>query len=686
MLEQRLTALARRLTPNFDKLTRLEQFGAVFNALGLLYGVFFAILGLIWFGLVFQPSAFADHLPLLIAMLVFAQVIEHYQYYFLYDFGEGEAINVSGTFGAVLIASVWLFGPSGVLVQLVSVPVAAAISTWRYRKLWVQIRWVTLRNTAEQIASATFFTLLPLLAYQALGGEVPIAGLSWDAAWPAFMTVVLITIGHGLVPIPLLVLLSGMSTLDDHIPLQTRLNFLFQIGFALFIEFLLILFSVMAAGLYVEGGLFFFLFFMAGVVLMAYVGAQLSRAVQASYQRSQELALLERLGRAVINTPSHELDLAVILQQHVTHMFPGGSIDIRLFPDNVLLRVDPLGQVTPAHLWEWLTGQSPTQVYTFPRQSQVPWQVEPLDAGALVAPIGDQESGAILGGVCVMFPVINRRGLQARRQAVQSLASEVASALHSVKVYKRQVAYEKSQQELAIAGQIQSSFLPETLPQLDGWQLTATLDPARETSGDFYDVIPLPDGRWGLVVADVADKGTGAALFMALSRTLIRTYASEHPAEPEVVMTLANARIIEDTRSDNKLFVTVFYGVLDPSSGTLTYANAGHNPGYILRPDQQIDELKRTGIPLGMMDSGKWKRAEAQLEQGATLVLYSDGVTEAQDEQSDLFGEGRLQSMMRVCTGQSAAAYQQAIGAALTEFMGEAPQADDITLMVLVRG
>src|SRR5207249_10908249 len=116
--------------------------------------------------------------------------------------------------------------------------------------------------------------------------------------------------------------------------------------------------------------------------------------------------------------------------------------------------------------------------------------------------------------------------------ALQSLAAQIASALYRAQEYARTLAHQKMVQELSMAAEIQDSFLPDTLPRIDGWQLAATLRPARQTSGDFYDVMELPNGRLGLLIADVTDKGTGAALFMALSRTLIRTYAFEYPEQP----------------------------------------------------------------------------------------------------------------------------------------------------------
>ena len=185
------------------------------------------------------------------------------------------------------------------------------------------------------------------------------------------------------------------------------------------------------------------------------------------------------------------------------------------------------------------------------------------------------------------------------------------------------------------------------------------------------------------MVADVADKGTGAALFMALSRTLIRTYAREYPAEPGRVMGIANDRMQEDSASDQ--FVTVFYGVFDPAMGTLTYANAGHNPGYLFNGDPDPAVLKRTGIPLGMMPARTWREEQVALTDGCTLVLYTDGVTEAQNINEDLYGEPRLIGVVQQYRNQSAEIIQTALMQDVHDFAGEAPQADDITLMVLSR-
>jgi len=240
-----------------------------------------------------------------------------------------------------------------------------------------------------------------------------------------------------------------------------------------------------------------------------------------------------------------------------------------------------------------------------------------------------------------------------------------------------------AERELVLAGEIQASFLPRSLPEIPGWELAVTLQPARQTCGDFYDVIPLPNGRVGLVIADVADKGAAAALYMALSRTLVRTFTILYHARPDFALRAANHRIRSDT--DSEQFVTLFLGVLDPATGTLTYANAGHNPPLCLRADAEgkAQPLLRTGIPLGMFEGKSWGRESVRLAAGDVLLLYTDGITEAQNEQAEMFGSERLLATARQHLSVSAADLQNALLDAVGGFVGETPQFDDIALMVL---
>jgi sigma-B regulation protein RsbU (phosphoserine phosphatase) len=196
----------------------------------------------------------------------------------------------------------------------------------------------------------------------------------------------------------------------------------------------------------------------------------------------------------------------------------------------------------------------------------------------------------------------------------------------------------------------------------------------------------LPNGRLGILVADVADKGMGAALYMALSRTLIRTYAVEHHARPDFALRVANNRILADTQQVD-LFVTVFYGVLDPLTGRLTYCNAGHNPPLLFsaQDGRPVKRLTRTGIPLGIFRGQTWGQGTVQLGVGDLLVLYTDGIVEAQDRHETFFGEERLLAIAQAHQAASAPEVQAALMREVHAFVGDAPQFDDIALMVLVR-
>ena len=264
--------------------------------------------------------------------------------------------------------------------------------------------------------------------------------------------------------------------------------------------------------------------------------------------------------------------------------------------------------------------------------------------------------------------------------ALRKLQNQLREANRQLRDTNRRMA-----RELALAGKVQASFLPREPAAIPGWQIAAALKPARQTSGDFYDLIPLPHGRLGLLIADVVDKGVAAALFMALSWILIRTYAVEHPTHPELVLSAVNHRLLAETDTDQ--FVTVFYGILDPAVGTLTYCNAGHPPPLLLGAQygDTAQPLSRTGMALGVVETEIWEQTTVHLGPGDVLVLYSDGVTDAEDQQEASFGYERLKTTALADLSRSAQEIQDSLLAEIKQFVGEAIQSDDITVMVVVR-
>jgi serine phosphatase RsbU (regulator of sigma subunit)/HAMP domain-containing protein len=400
--------------------------------------------------------------------------------------------------------------------------------------------------------------------------------------------------------------------------------------------------------------------------------------------RTRELMALEELGRAIVDGPSDASTLPKVLADYVPAMFPDGRTELRMFPEQTLYRSHDEPPRTPDSTWRWLATQPEAQHVA--AGDAPPWDTTAATVAQVVAPIVDTETKEPIGGIHMSL-LRDPDAAPSLLPAVQSLAAQIASALQGAKAYAHELEHESVNREMALAGEIQANFLPSTLPDVPGWQLTAMLKPARQTSGDFYDVIPLPDGRLGILIADVADKGMGAALFMALSRTLIRTYALEHDAQPAAVLTATNHRILADTHAG--LFVTVFYGVLDSATGELVYANAGHNPAYLLAAEDdhktQLQELDRTGVPLGILDGAEWQQEAVHLAPNDVLLLYTDGITEAQNAEADFFDEERLREVARANVGRTALEIQEAVASEVDAFVEDAPQSDDITLMVVVR-
>lgn len=243
----------------------------------------------------------------------------------------------------------------------------------------------------------------------------------------------------------------------------------------------------------------------------------------------------------------------------------------------------------------------------------------------------------------------------------------------------------RTTQELEMAWRIQSGILPAGAPSIRGWNVAARLVPARETSGDFFDFIPLRNDKWAFLIADVTDKGLGAAVFMALCSSLIRTYAARYPTLPAIAMGAVNERILTDTRGS--LFVTAFYAILEPELGRMRYVNAGHNPPFLLSSlkSKRVDRLNRTGIPLGISQDATWGQKIVKFSPGDTLVLFTDGITEAQNRQGAFFGDQRLLDVIRANVGQPAAHILQAVLDRVQSFIGGTPQEDDIALIILSR-
>ncbi len=239
---------------------------------------------------------------------------------------------------------------------------------------------------------------------------------------------------------------------------------------------------------------------------------------------------------------------------------------------------------------------------------------------------------------------------------------------------------ERMEQELRVAHLIQQTLLPKELPKPPGWRIHAYYQPARAVGGDFYDFIQLADGRLGIFVGDVTDKGVPAALVMATTRSILR-FAAEKETSPGCVLERANELLVADIPAN--MFVTCLYMILEPASGEIVFANAGHNPPYCCGKDN-IVELRATGMPLGLMPGMTYDEKQARLSEGQCVLFYSDGLTEAHNPQGEMYGFERVKGMMsKVGGGMS---FIKQILQDLNQFTTSAwEQEDDITLVTLYR-
>lgn len=264
---------------------------------------------------------------------------------------------------------------------------------------------------------------------------------------------------------------------------------------------------------------------------------------------------------------------------------------------------------------------------------------------------------------------------------IKRTLEEITTIKNASKVKDELVAL---QRELTIASQIQQTILPKKFPQhQEGkeFEIYASMIPAKEIGGDFYDFFPIGTNKLGFVIGDVSGKGVPAALFMAVSRTTLKVIAS-NGVSPAECLTEVNRLLCPE--SDSQMFVTIFYGVLDLQTGELVYSSGGHNPPYFLRSTGDAESLKcETGTLLGMIEGVAFDERKITMEPGESIFLYTDGVTEAMNSTNDLFTEKRLEHFLQNKSGLSTEQLIHDMYQEINKHTVDAPQSDDITIMMI---
>ena len=685
-LTQQLRQLTCKLFPDLKEQPANRQ---EMTHLSMTYSYFlfpFLIAGTVWLWLVTDWSILANNWGILLFLLLLISLVGQRPFILPVSLTDTLTLPFSTSLSNLLsMVLLLIFGPSALWIIWV-VGLGLSIQTaWRDGRQQ-DIPYLFALNSFIQMSGTSVFSLLIAgSVFTATGGTYPFQANSLADWLPAVWAIASLSA----TPIIVYYLPTWSITIQSGQPLNKQ-TFFQLIGVGILLSLLTVPFAMPLALVYDAQNLPLFISLCLAVAFTNMLAYFLSQFNMLTQTRSKELRTLENLGEALITAPADGSTLKEFLEQHLLNLFPNDHLVVHLFdelPDGktpiwptFTLQTAVNWPPVSAELWQRIRDAKESNLVD--RNVQLTGRKTPSGHRFLVKIVVSGEGEAVhCVGALYLQRLPSRRVPNQVLPTLQELASQIGSALYRAQTHQETLQRQKMAQELAFAGRIQQSFLPNEIPQHPNWDFAATLIPARQTSGDFYDFVPLGNGRLGLVVADVADKGTGAALYMALSRTLIRTYAMQFPDEPGKALQFANERILSDTESDQ--FVTVFYGVLELVSGRFTYANAGHNPTYHL--NGAVQSLTKTGIPLGMFEEMVWQQETIQIGAGDSLILYSDGVPEAQNSQQEEFGDDRMLAIAQQRPQAAAITRQNAITEAVTAFVDGAPQFDDITLMVATR-
>lgn len=444
------------------------------------------------------------------------------------------------------------------------------------------------------------------------------------------------------------------------------------------------------------------------LILLANVGSQIGIALERARlfemlkeQRIHEQAVLLDLSNQLLSRPKLE-ELMAYLVEEVPRLLGVDACAI-LLPDE-----DDPSQLVFSAASGWIDNpvtsqrcvpasersgsgwvmlnQEPLLIEDFengdPTPWNAPWFYNEGFRGQTVVPL-IVESRSI--GTLIINSRTPRRLSDDELNLLQLMANQAAIAIENARLHQEEIKRQRMEDELAVGQQIQLSLLPNGHPEADGWDFASIYQPSQLVGGDFYDFFQLAGdpNQLGLVIADVSGKGVPAALFMALSRSIIRTksMSGRHPAG---VLRRANTLIYKDTRS--KLFLTAFYATLDLQSGWMAYSNAGHNyPMWLRAETGKVTELVARGTIMGAFEQIDLEESEIDIAPGDMIIFYTDGVTEAMNAKEELFGEERLQSVIEARPHAGAQEMLDAIVAAVNEYTDETPQADDFTIFIVKR-
>jgi serine phosphatase RsbU (regulator of sigma subunit) len=674
--------LINKIRPDLKNTSGQQRMSGTADVFTLFYTLPLALIGIIWLLNVSEWESFRQQWSVYIIMALILYIFNRLRFFFITEIRAGGYANSDGALDGIAVwVSILLLGPTALWLKVVW---DSAIFTHSIiHDHTIHSYWNRSRMFVADLATDVLATLFALMVYHWAGGTIPIQGYSIEFIVPAFLAIVAQYLGTIVIYSGYIAYVIRSLAQNLHTPTRPAVSFFMM---ALSLPALANPFGILAAGIYAQQGIWEFINIILGLIIVAYLARKLSQAAEYSRQQSRQIEQLEKLGRAIIDSAPDGSQLPMILQRDVPSMFSSHSIIIWTESSGFLLQEPANLTIEYQQAWNWLQ-QKKEALIMMPRE-RIPWNPSINNSGPMIlCPIISVDAGDLIGEIIIEMQSLtipwDKRAVQRQLPAVQSLAAQVASAINQTNNYAKTLAMQKTLQELTLARSIQASFLPERIPILPGWQLAASLEPARQVAGDFYDFIHLSDGKLGVLIADVADKGLGSALYMALSGTLIRTFASDHVQAPALVLRTVNQHILRNARAN--LFVTVFFGVLDPVNGILSYANAGHNPPFLVGEQNGIKTLENTGMPLGIDEQNDWSQREITISPGEMLMMYTDGVTDAQNDVGEFIDRKIILNTLQQNIGKPAQEVQKHILDRIHHFVGDAPRFDDLTLVLVMR-
>lgn len=406
----------------------------------------------------------------------------------------------------------------------------------------------------------------------------------------------------------------------------------------------------------------------------------------------KELSVLNDIATAVSTTNDLNQVIELIVHECVNHLNVEQGAIMLLDPAEtddqfrtIVCEIDTDTDIVPYHfgvqLSDWMIkNQIPLLINDFPndnRFTNLSGEEFPINS-ILSVPL--KTKGKLIG-VLNVFNKISKDGFSPNDQRMLSIiATQSAQVVENARLYDEEQSLKKIEEELNFATDIQTNLLPKSNPQIDGFDIAGKSIPAKEVGGDYYDFISIDENKNAICLGDISGKGLPAAMLMANLQATLRGQAIFSSSSGEC-LTRANKLLYRST--DRQKFATLFYGILDSPKDIFHFSNAGHDPPFFIDSNKQVTRLTKGGTVLGFMEEYQFEEDSIKLNTGDTVIIYSDGITEALNEQDEEFGEERFLAIIKDSILLKAVNIIEAVFDAVKAFVQDVPQSDDITIVVI---